>query len=102
MTNSINDTVAGLLTHLQDKYSQLMPHELLEWEDIVNKTIYNQCEPITTVFSAIEELLEFAYITGTFYNQLQVVNIAYVILHQTGKFGLAICEWNHMPEIQKT
>ena len=28
-TNSINNTVAGVLTHLQEKYGQLMPHELL-------------------------------------------------------------------------
>ena len=29
-TNSINDTLAGVLTHLQYNYSQLMTHELLE------------------------------------------------------------------------
>ena len=29
-TNSINDTVMGVLTHLQDNYGQLMPHEILE------------------------------------------------------------------------
>ena len=27
--NSINDTVADVLTHLKDNYGQLMPHELL-------------------------------------------------------------------------
>ena len=30
-TNSINDTVAGILMHLQESYGQLMPYELLEW-----------------------------------------------------------------------
>ena len=54
-----------------------------------------------TVFSTVKELLEFADIKGTSYKQLQAVNIAYVILHRTGKFRLAICKWNHMPEIQK-
>ena len=53
--NSINDTMAGVLTHLQDKYSQLMPHELLEREDIVKKTIYNQRDPIATVFSTVKK-----------------------------------------------
>ena len=52
-TNSINETVAGVLTYLQDKYSQLMPHKLLEREDIVNKTIYNPRDPIATVFSTV-------------------------------------------------
>ena len=33
--NSTNNTVAGVLMHLQENYGQLMPHELLEWEDTV-------------------------------------------------------------------
>ena len=53
-TKSINDTVTVVLTHLQDKYVQLMPYNLLEREDIVKKTIYNPRDPIATVFSAVE------------------------------------------------
>ena len=65
------------------------------------KTIYNPCDTIATVFSAVEELLKFSDIAGMYYTQLQAVNIAYVIIHRTGKFGLAICEWNRMSETQK-
>ena len=54
---SIKDTVVGVLTHLQENYGQLMPHELLEREDIVRETIYNQSNQITTVFSVVKELL---------------------------------------------
>ena len=43
----------------------------------------------------------FSEITGTSYTQLQVFNIASVIHRKTGKFWLAICKWNHVPEIQK-
>ena len=68
--NSINITVAGVLTYLQDNYGQLMLHEIVEQEDIVNKTIYNPRDPITTVFSAVEEILEFSDITGTSYKKL--------------------------------
>ena len=100
--NSINDTVAGIITHLQEKYSQLMPHKLLEREIIIKKMIYNPNEPITTVFSIVKELLNFTDIMGTLYTELQDANIACVILHLTGKFGLAICDWNPMLEIQKT
>ena len=78
-----------------------MPHELLEREDIVKKTNYNPRDLITTVFSAFEKLVEFSDITGTSYTQLQAVNISPVIIHRTGKFGLAIHERNLMPEIQK-
>ena len=101
-TNSIKDTVAGVLTHLQKNYGQLMPHEFLKREDIVKQYIYNPCNPIATVLSAVEGLLKFSDITGKLYTQLQAVNIAYVILHRTGKFGLAIYEWNLMPAVQKT
>ena len=30
------------------------------------------------------------------------MNIAYVILHKMGKFGLAISEWNFMITVQRT
>ena len=42
-----------------------MPHELLEWEDIIKKTIYNPLGPIADVFYAVKELLELSDITGT-------------------------------------
>ena len=37
--NSINDTVTGVLMHLQENYGQFMTHELLEREDIAKKKI---------------------------------------------------------------
>ena len=101
-TNLINDTMSGVLTHLQENYGQLMPHKILEQEDIVKKTNYNPRDPIAIVLSAVEELLKFSDITGMSYTKLQAVNTAYVIVHKTGKFVLAISEWNCMPEIQKT
>ena len=100
--NSINNTVAGVLTHLQENNGQLILHELFEQEGIVKKTIYNPGDPIVTVLSAVKELFEFTDITVTSYKQLQAVKISYVIIHRTGKFGLAISEWNRMPVIQKT
>ena len=85
-TNSINGTTVDLLTRLQDNYGHLIPHELPECEDIVKKTIYNTRYPIATIFSTVEGLLEIDNITGTSYTQDQAVNIAYVMLHRTGKF----------------
>ena len=90
MTKSINNTMEDMLTHLQDKYSKLTPHKLLEREDISKKTTYHPKDPKETVFSAVEELLKFSDISETSYTQLQAMNIAYVIIHRTGKFGLAI------------
>ena len=98
----INDTVAGVITHVHENYGQFMPHELLEREDIFKKKNYNPRDLIMNVFSTVEELFEFADITRTSYNQLKAVNIAYVIIHRTGKSGLDIREYNQMPVIQKT
>ena len=100
--NSINDTVPDVLAHLQENYGQLIPRELLERDDIVKKTTYHPQCPIGTVFSAIKELLKFANITGTSYTQHQAVKLAYVIIHRTGKFSLAIRKWNRMPTMHKT
>ena len=88
--------------YLKDNYSHLMTHKILEREDIVKKTFYNPRDLIITVFYAVEELFNFSDITGTSYTELQAVKIVYVIIHMTGKFGLAIREWNCIPEIQKT
>ena len=63
----MNKTVVVVLMHLQDNYGQLMLHKLLEREDIFKKTIYNPCNLIATVFSVVEELLEYADIAGTSY-----------------------------------
>ena len=41
MTNSINNTVAYMLTCLQENYVQLIPHELLERKEIIKKTTYH-------------------------------------------------------------
>ena len=66
-TNSINGTVADVLTHIQYKYGQLVPHKLLKREDTVKKTIYHPRKPITSVFSVAKELLEFSDINVTSY-----------------------------------
>ena len=100
--NSINDTVVGILKNSQDNYGQLIPHDILEREDIVKKTIYNPRDSITTLFYAVGEILKLDDITGTSYTQLHSVNTAYIIIHRAGKFGLAICKWNCITELQNT
>ena len=58
----------------------------------MKKTIYNPRDPLATVFSSVKEFLQFANITGTSFTHFQEINIAYVILDWTDKFGLAIRE----------
>ena len=54
MTYSTNNTVAGFITNLQENYSQLMPHELLEREETVKETTYHPRDFIATVFTTVE------------------------------------------------
>ena len=100
--NAINNTVANMLTHLQENYEQLMPPELCERNDIFKKMIYHPRDLIATVLSSVKEILEFSDITGTSYTHLQAVNTAYAIIHRTGKFRLEIHEWNCTKTVQNT
>ena len=79
-----------------------MLHELLKRKEIFKKTSYNPCETISTVFSAVKELLKFNDITGTLYIQNQAVHINYVVIHRKSKFVLSICECNWILTIHKT
>ena len=99
-TNSINNTVEDVLTHLKYNYGQLMPHKLLECKEKFNKTTYHPRKPIASVFSIIKEFREFADIAGTSYTHHQAINVVYSIIHRTGNFSLAICEFNCMPDMQ--
>ena len=53
-TNSINNTVGDVFTHLQEKYGQLMPHKLLKRKDIFKKTTYHSKYQTATIFYAAE------------------------------------------------
>ena len=53
-TNSINETVSDVLNHLQDKYSQVIPHDYLECEDIIKNTTYHPQDMTVTVLSAVK------------------------------------------------
>ena len=53
---------------------------------------YNPQYLIMTVFSAVKKPFEIADITDISYIYLQAMNITYVIIQSTGKFGLAIFE----------
>ena len=75
-TNSIHSTVADVLNHLQENCGQLMPHELLEHEEIIKKMTCHPRYLIMTILYGLEELLQFYDITVTSYTKHQVVNIA--------------------------
>ena len=93
-TNYINTPVSDLLNYVQVTYGQLIPHRLLKQEDVANSTTYYRCGIIVIIYDVVEKLLEFSELPGTPISQAKSIKIAYVIIHKTEQFSLAICEWN--------
>ena len=79
-----------------------MPHEFQEKEDKAKRTTYNPCNPIASVFSVVDDLVELSALAATLLSNAQQVNIGYIILHKTGKFSHPIIEWNQKPVVDKT
>ena len=63
---------------------------------------YNPRDPITSVFSVVDDLVELSALAATPLSNTQQVNIGYIILHKTGKFSHPIIEWNWKPVVDKT
>ena len=78
-----------------------MPHELQEKEDEAKKTVYNPHDPVASIFSVVNDLVELAALATTPISLAQQVNICYVILHKTGKVLQPIVKWNWKPIFDK-
>ena len=63
---------------------------------------YNPRNPIASVFSVVDDLVELSVLAATPLSIAQQVNIGYIILHKTGKFLHSIIEWNRKPVVNKT
>ena len=64
--------------------------------------IYNPHDPIPSVFSVVNNLVELAALADTPLSSAQQVNIGYLILHKTGNFLHPTLDWNRKPVVDKT
>ena len=94
--------MSALLVHLQETYVTLMPNKFQEKEDGAKRMTYNPHNPIASVFSVVDDLVELSALAATPLSNAQQVNIGYVILHKTGNFSHPIIEWNRKPVADKT
>ena len=78
-----------------------MPHEILSREESTKKTVYLTLEPISSVYTAVKELMGFSEITVTPYTYMLEIVIAYAILYRTVTFNITIQEWNRLPLANK-
>ena len=63
--------------------------------------VYDPQHPIDGVFTAVDELANYAEAASTPYSQPQCINLAYRILNRSGVFQRWIIEWNQLPQVQK-
>ena len=101
-TNVITCDIHTVIRHLFDVYGNVTPQTLQDKEQEVKATVYDLRDPIDSIFTKIEDLLEFSGAAGSLFTQPQCINIAYVILNKTGKFQLSIRDWNRKSSPQKT
>ena len=101
-TNAINLPTHQILQFLYDEYGRVTPQMLQDQETKLKNMAFDPTQPIDSLFTAIEELCDLAEAGGTPYTPAQCVNIAYVIINNTGCFTNAIREWIRKPTNQRS
>jgi hypothetical protein len=94
-------TTLQILTHLYTTYGKLTPMAMQE-NDRHFCNPYNPAEPFEMMVQQIEEAQDFAAAGNQAYTAQQIVSNAYSLIHNTGMFIDACCEWRRHPDNEKT
>ena len=94
-----NKDPKGLIT--QDSISRVTPAMLHHHEKIVKEMFYDPMHPVDVVFNKVEDLSDLSVAARADLSEQQLINIAYVILNNTGKYQIYIREWSRLPPDQK-
>ena len=100
MTGKLNSMIADVIKHLFDVYGRVTPQTLFEQEQKVHQMIYDPQHLIDGIFTAIDELANYAEAASMPYTQPQCINLAYRILNRSGVFQRWIIDWNQLPQVQ--
>ncbi len=101
-TNTITVPIADIITYLFRNYGRVTPATLVDEEQKVLQWTFDPALPIVLVFNNVDDLMDLASAAGSPYTAQRLINFAYVIINRTGKFTTGICEWNRLPDAQKT
>ena len=101
-TGRIALPVRDILRHLYSVYGRVTPQKLQDRESAVRQMVYDPVNPIDGIFTAIDELVQYADAANTPYTQAQIINLAYIIVNRTGHFRRWILSWNERDPVQKT
>jgi hypothetical protein len=107
--NAISDEIVGyanctslqILTHLLTYYAMIAPTELTHKYERLN-TPYDPNQPIETLFQQIQDARAFAVTGGQPYGAAMIVNVAYTIVFNTGKYPDACSAWQSRAIAAKT
>ena len=69
--------------------------QLLAWS-------FDPTLPIVLLYNKVDDLMDLVNAAGSPYSAQQIINLAYILLNKMGKFTTGICEWNRIPQAQRT
>jgi hypothetical protein len=98
--NALSDEIVGyanctslqLLTHLLTYYAMITPNELTQNYELLNAP-YDPNQPIETRFQQIQDAWSFVVAGGQPYGAAMIVNVAYILVFNTGLFPDACRAW---------
>ena len=92
-TTSITGPFYNIIDHLSMMYGSVTA-QMFEKEEEVRKMTYNPTHSIGNIFTALDDLVDFAKLTHNNITQRQCVTRAYLVLNRSGQFIEAINAWN--------
>ena len=84
MTNTIVHTIPQIFDHLYTAYGDITSEALREREEKVRSMSYTLTEPLTNIFTEVENLQKLGIAAGLTYTPEQLKEIALGIIKRTG------------------
>ena len=99
--NTINVTIPVVIDCLFNNHGRVTPAMLQHQEKIVKGMYYNTMHPVDVIFNKVEDLSDLSIAARADLCEQQLINIAYVILNNTGKYQIYTQELSRLQPDQK-
>ena len=101
-TNTIDVSIPVIIDYLFSSHGRVTPAMLHHEEKTVKEMFYDPTHPVDVIFNKVEDLSDLSVAARADFTEQQLINIAYVIINNTGKYQPYIREWSRLPPAQKT
>jgi len=101
-TNTIDVSIPVILDYLFSNNGRVTPAMLHHEEKLVKEMFYDPTHPVDVIFNKLEDLSDLSAAARANFSEQQLINIAYVILNNTGKYQQYFREWTRFQPDQKT